>query len=93
MIVTSVNLSEAMVRLSELGDVSLSMIGVVGPRGWHASVSLPAPAGCEAKVRSTFDHRTPESALQQLVDRLEALRGSSLAEQSANPKLKLVSSR
>lgn len=93
MTVDADNLADVLVRLSSLGDVGVSMVGVIGPRGWHAVITLPAPAGCEAKVRSTFDHRTPQSALQQLVDRLEALRGQSVAEQSANPKLKLVASK
>jgi hypothetical protein len=92
MIVDPANLSATLHQLTHLGQPRLTYI-TVGVPGWHAAIDLPAPPGCQAKVASDFAGKTPEAALQQLVDRLEALRGASVADQAANPRLKLVSSR
>lgn len=85
--VTAENLSFVLQQLSRLGEPDLHLGGLISPKGWWASLQLPAPAGCTAKIRSDMTHKTPEAAVQQLVDRLEALRGSAVADQLANPRL------
>jgi hypothetical protein len=92
MIVTADNLSDTLKRLAQLGQPRLAYM-TIGIAGWHANIELPAPPGCKAKVASDFTHLTPEGAVQQMVDRLEALRGTSVAEQATNPRLKLISSK
>jgi hypothetical protein len=81
MFVDATNLAQVLQQLSRLGKPMVGIYGSCGPRGWHAALELPAPAGCKAQVASTFTHPNPESAVQQLVDRLEALRGASLGDQ------------
>ena len=41
---------------------------------WSASLELPAPTGCEAKIRSGFEHPTHRSALGKLCELLTELR-------------------
>ena len=62
---------EEMLRATEaLGEVSLFKLS----GGWRASIDLPAPAGCQAKVSSDFDMPTPSDAVNQMLDRLNAMR-------------------
>jgi hypothetical protein len=62
---------EAMLRSTEdLGEISLFKLS----GGWRASIDLPAPAGCQAKVSSDFDCGTPTEAVEQMLGRLGSLR-------------------
>jgi hypothetical protein len=42
--------------------------------GWWAYIDLPAPVGCEAKVKSDSNCKTPTDAVLQMLDRLSKLR-------------------
>ncbi|XUU60655.1 hypothetical protein ACRAQ6_14015 [Erythrobacter sp. HA6-11] len=64
------DLRQMLLKLAEIGQPSVSKT----ERGrWHCSVTFPAPEGVTAKVRSDFDHPTPEAALQCCIDRLGGL--------------------
>lgn len=80
------DLNARLLQLSKLGKPRISLVGL-DTMGWHASIDLPAPAGCKAQVASDFQASTPEQALDQLEQRLEALRGASIPEQIDNPRL------
>jgi hypothetical protein len=41
---------------------------------WHASIEIPAPKGCTAKVASDFTHATHYEALRCVIERLDGLR-------------------
>ncbi len=41
---------------------------------WHASIEIPAPKGCTAKVASDFKHATHYDALRCVIERLDGLR-------------------
>jgi hypothetical protein len=41
---------------------------------WHASIEIPAPKGCTAKVASDFKHPTHYDALRCVIERLDGLR-------------------
>jgi hypothetical protein len=61
---------ELLARLCEIGRPQLSR----RDNGfWHACVTFPAPEGVTAEVRSSFDHKTPDEALQVCIDRLGGL--------------------
>jgi hypothetical protein len=41
---------------------------------WHASIEIPAPKGCTAKVASDFKHMTHYEAVRCVIERLDGLR-------------------
>lgn len=57
-----------------------SLCGVGEPRvsklsgGWHATIDIPAPPGCDASVKSDFGMSSPSAAVDQMIERLTALR-------------------
>ena len=40
---------------------------------WNCSFRFPSPEGVTAEVRSDFNHRSPQEALQKCIDRLGGL--------------------
>lgn len=66
------NSTEGMIDyLAERGEFSLRKFS---DGSWHASIEIPAPKGCTAKVASDFKHRTHYEALRCVIERLDGLR-------------------
>lgn len=57
--------------LAERGEFSLRKFS---DGSWHASIEIPAPKGCTAKVGSDYKHRTHYDALRCVIERLDGLR-------------------
>lgn len=64
------DLETMLMRLAAIGRPALSQMA---EGGWHCRFEYPAPEGVTAMVRSEFNHRTPQEALQCCIDRLGGL--------------------
>lgn len=64
------NTSEMLDALAKIGTPHVTR---TKEGAWWAGVEFPAPAGVTMVVRSTIDHPTHESALLQLIARLEGV--------------------
>ena len=55
----------------------LVVLGQYNDPRWHASVTLPVVGtGATFKVASGFDHATPHSALEELLERIAQVKAS-----------------
>jgi hypothetical protein len=62
---------DALLRSTEaLGEITLNKM----TDGWWAYINLPAPVGCDAKVKSDTNCPTPTAAVEQMLQRLNDLR-------------------
>ena len=64
------NLEAILVATEAIGVMHLTKM----EKGWWAYIDIPAPVGCDAKVKSDTSHKTPSAAVQQVLDRLSGLR-------------------
>jgi hypothetical protein len=64
------DLEAQLISTESIGELSLFKLS----GGWRASIELPAPAGCQAKVSSDIDCPTPSAAVDQMIERLANLR-------------------